>query len=155
MPQDVTRHTRDVECGKAGEADAGKAARTEGQWKCTNCSFTTDSQAEFLFHDALHAGSIAVNTDEPGCSKTSAKYRCPICEKCFPKVTLRNHIRRHTGERPFRCIKCSLAFTRRSSLNMHRKECSASTTSPNGGEGFVSRRRKYVCSECNAAFFTK
>lgn len=163
LPQDVTRHTRDAECAKALEENMDSVTDdNESEWRCTNCPFVTNSQGEFIFHDALHTGIMEKNPDEAGSSKAPAKYRCPMCEKAFSKVSLRNHIRSHTGERPFGCVNCPASFSRRSSLTAHRGQClslpitsssSSSTVWPSEADN--SRRRDHACSECNTAFYTK
>lgn len=48
-------------------------------------------------------------------------FPCPYCEKIFGQnVILVRHIRRHTGEKPFKCSICQASFTRKSSLVSHR-----------------------------------
>ncbi|VDP92083.1 unnamed protein product [Echinostoma caproni] len=49
---------------------------------------------------------------------------CPFkdCGKAFPKTNkLREHIYRHTGERPYACEKCSASFVRMYDLRRHSK----------------------------------
>ncbi|KOC66596.1 Zinc finger protein 99 [Habropoda laboriosa] len=160
LSQDVTRHTRENKCrGEGGgEEDNSKSndaeATVKDEWKCTRCSFASDSQAECMFHEALHAGSVAQN-DEDGtnCGKSLPKYGCPVCKKAFTKVSLRNHIRSHTGERPFPCAKCLASFSRRSDLSGHQKECRGSAST--GWPEESGRKRSFACSECSNAFYTK
>ncbi|KAG9428805.1 zinc finger protein [Apis mellifera carnica] len=151
VSQDVTRHTRENKCQEDDEGSRSKAKGSE-EWRCGECSFSTESRSEFIFHEALHAGPVS-----PGCqaekgAKPLAKYSCPVCKRAFAKVSLRNHIRSHTGERPFPCAKCLAPFSRRSDLNAHQKECAGSSSS---GWPDAARKRGFACSECNNAFYTK
>ncbi|KAL2735792.1 zinc finger protein 729, partial [Vespula squamosa] len=147
--QDVTRHTRDNKCNKKKKENEPKATIVRVEWICSICNFLTESQAEFIFHEALHEGAVQTNKDEDDNAKSAVKYRCPLCKKVFRKVSLRNHIRSHTGERPFSCAKCYVSFVRRSDLNAHQRNCSSSDW-PNE----INRRRSFICSECNSAFYT-
>ncbi|XP_033330154.2 uncharacterized protein LOC117222520 [Megalopta genalis] len=160
LSQDVTRHTRENNCRDDNKLNAARTAAVKDEWKCDSCSFSTDSRAEFIFHEALHAGIVRKDNDgaEPGQGKSLPKYRCPVCKKAFAKVSLRNHIRSHTGERPFLCEKCLASFARRSDLNAHRRECAGpSSPSPSSSAcpNESSRKRGFACSECNDAFYTK
>ena len=52
--------------------------------------------------------------------ENSAKHKCLFCPYSTNVMTnLRNHQRRHTGEKPFRCNVCSKTFTRKSTLQEH------------------------------------
>jgi len=47
---------------------------------------------------------------------------CHVCEKTFKKKShLLNHIKIHTGERPYKCDECSKAFIESSKLQRHKK----------------------------------
>ncbi|KAK9870145.1 hypothetical protein WA026_006237 [Henosepilachna vigintioctopunctata] len=48
------------------------------------------------------------------------KYKCTYCQKQFGWSTdLKRHTLIHTGERPYKCKKCSLTFTRNFLLQKH------------------------------------
>ncbi|CAK9819338.1 Zinc finger protein 407 [Anthophora quadrimaculata] len=181
LSQDVTRHTRENKCsdndggheGGNGNGDGDGGGDGDGddddgennnandvgkttakdEWKCGSCSFASDSQAECMFHEALHAGTVQNDEAATNCGKSLPKYACPVCKKAFTKVSLRNHIRSHTGERPFPCAKCLTSFARRSDLSGHQKECTGSTSTEWAEES--GRKRSFGCSECSNAFYTK
>ncbi|MEE6524120.1 hypothetical protein FKM82_023372, partial [Ascaphus truei] len=48
------------------------------------------------------------------------KLKCTYCEKAFGKnFDLQQHIRSHTGEKPFQCIVCGRAFAQKSNVKKH------------------------------------
>ncbi|XP_010889766.2 zinc finger protein 341 isoform X1 [Esox lucius] len=50
----------------------------------------------------------------------SQKLKCNFCEKVFSKnFDLQQHIRSHTGEKPFQCIVCGRAFAQKSNVKKH------------------------------------
>ncbi|KAM4842724.1 zinc finger protein 831 [Thomomys bottae] len=58
----------------------------------------------------------------PGKVKNAGKYLCPHCGRdCLKPSVLEKHIRSHTGERPFPCATCGIAFKTQSNLYKHRR----------------------------------
>ncbi|XP_021375901.1 zinc finger protein 341-like isoform X3 [Mizuhopecten yessoensis] len=48
------------------------------------------------------------------------KLRCNYCDKTFAKnFDLNQHVRAHTGEKPFQCIVCGRAFAQKSNVKKH------------------------------------
>ncbi|KAM7037932.1 zinc finger protein 831 isoform 1-T2 [Acridotheres tristis] len=72
----------------------------------------------------LSSPSSCVNASigSPGKSKKSGKYICKHCGRdCLKPSVLEKHIRSHTGERPFPCTTCGIAFKTQSNLYKHRR----------------------------------
>ena len=48
------------------------------------------------------------------------KLTCQYCDKTFSKnFDLQQHVRSHTGEKPFQCIVCGRAFAQKSNVKKH------------------------------------
>ncbi|XP_034552419.1 telomere zinc finger-associated protein isoform X2 [Notolabrus celidotus] len=69
--------------------------------------------------------------------------QCPVCAKSFKsKYYLKVHNRRHTGERPFGCVKCGKRYFRKENLLIHDiRDCSKVHT--------------LTCVTCSATFTAK
>ncbi|XP_042320058.1 zinc finger protein 831 isoform X2 [Sceloporus undulatus] len=58
----------------------------------------------------------------PGKCKNAGKYLCKHCGRdCLKPSVLEKHVRSHTGERPFPCTTCGIAFKTQSNLYKHRR----------------------------------
>ncbi|KAI3356966.1 hypothetical protein L3Q82_003601 [Scortum barcoo] len=69
--------------------------------------------------------------------------QCPLCDKSFKsKYYLKVHNRRHTGERPFGCLKCGKRYFRKENLLIHEiRDC--------------ARVQTYTCLTCSSTFSGK
>ncbi|KAK4289252.1 hypothetical protein Pmani_037767 [Petrolisthes manimaculis] len=71
-------------------------------------------------HEFFHAGMAKAAPSKTDPIKLKPKHRCPFCAKEFSKnFDLQQHIRSHTGEKPFQCIVCGRAFTQKSNVKKH------------------------------------
>ena len=70
---------------------------------------------------SVTSGSSSTSTAPSSSSvKRSPKLRCTFCDRAFNKnFDLQQHIRCHTGEKPFQCVVCGRAFAQKSNVKKH------------------------------------
>ncbi|XP_045128113.1 zinc finger protein 341-like [Portunus trituberculatus] len=98
--------------GGGGESAEGAATHTEltGEEKDIAC----------YNHEFFHGGMAKTISSKNESTKLKPKHKCNYCNKEFSKnFDLRQHIRSHTGEKPFQCIVCGRAFTQKSNVKKH------------------------------------
>ncbi|MPC07736.1 Zinc finger protein 358 [Portunus trituberculatus] len=100
-------------------------------FRCEQCSVVLVRRSSLRRHMAtVHA--------------SSTRFTCPHCNKGFTNhqnyqvMHLIGHIRSHTGERPYRCLACSKAFTTPKALSRHRLVHQGNKT--------------HKCTQCGKAF---
>jgi len=86
----------------------GKRPRTEGQLICPECGKKFNLKESFAGHMRRHA--------------TGKLNKCTDCAyECYSPADLIKHMRKHTGERPFKCAYpgCTKAYADKSNLRVH------------------------------------
>ncbi|ROT64215.1 hypothetical protein C7M84_017866 [Penaeus vannamei] len=106
-----------VGVGDASEGDGGGGGGVPNQGEVTG---EEKDDVACYNHEFFHGGmaKTAPSKNEP--MKLKPKHKCPFCGKEFSKnFDLQQHIRSHTGEKPFQCIVCGRAFTQKSNVKKH------------------------------------
>ncbi|KAJ8917678.1 hypothetical protein NQ315_005125 [Exocentrus adspersus] len=150
ITQELTLHLRSKSC-KLEE-------NPENAYRCEKCLFSSNSTSELFFHLALHDEPLLSYLDDnngEGTSKSKPvhKYKCPLCDRFFPKSSLQAHIRVHTQERPFVCKICNAKFARKNNLQFHVKNHDKKGAKKIVKE--VSGERPFLCLTCGASFRKK
>ncbi|XP_068082038.1 zinc finger protein 341-like [Anabrus simplex] len=79
----------------------------------------TESSTDSLAKVDIPVNTISTQYTFPVPAK-SQKLKCNFCDKSFAKnFNLQQHLRCHTGEKPFQCVICGRAFAQKSNAKKH------------------------------------
>nr|XP_053651261.1 zinc finger protein 260-like [Cherax quadricarinatus] len=136
----------------------------EGRLKCTQCNKTFNYRHHYLNHVAQHSDekkhecqkckkgfltsqALYCHTKQVH-EKYNYRYPCEVCEKVFIcNAKLVEHMRTHTGEKPFECGICSVAFAAKATYKSHMRVVHSQT--PKQKSKDVPLLYKYNCPLCN------
>jgi len=146
-PRDLARHMK-----------THKKIKDTQEFKCDECLKTFSSSTKLEIHMRKHTGEKpyicsmcpkafrtigAAKEHEKRChfSEDDPQFKCDECLKTYHSSTdLENHMRKHTGERPYICSLCPKAFMTMAHVRTHEKEHVAIDT------------QQFKCEECPKIF---
>ncbi|XP_055907356.1 zinc finger protein 546 [Eupeodes corollae] len=162
LPQELGSHRRYKICvastsKKPPPSAANEASSPSSQkdpkksWNCSDCTFSSAYESELIFHRIIHSEGGLEALESSG-----SKIKCQLCEKSFPKHSLRHHLRQHTNEKIFQCEICKRSFSRRHNYKEHMEYVhSVGGAVRKRHKGGRTTDERFICDTCGKIFRTK
>ncbi|XP_062376743.1 zinc finger E-box-binding homeobox 1b, partial [Sardina pilchardus] len=92
--------------------------KSEDNYSCSQCSYTFSQRAQLDRHMSAHKnGRDQRHVTQSGGNR---KFKCTECGKAFKyKHHLKEHLRIHSGEKPYECSNCKKRFSHSGSYSSH------------------------------------
>lgn len=129
-------------------------------FECSQCEKSFTRKDNLLRHMITHKAG------EGNRKHNYKRGLCPFCGESFPQASLIIHIRRHTGEKPYKCDLCDKGYPRSQDLMIHKRShtgekphlcntCGKAFSRPNKLARHIrvhTGERPYKCTQCSKAF---
>lgn len=146
-------------------------ACTQESYQCNVCNKIFTDQGLF----SEHTKSLCIQQEvEPKGDEVfdpMKKFMCSVCPKSFKMMsTLKDHLRTHTGDKPYKCTICGRGFSQNTNLKQHLRrhtqikpfkcnyqECDATFVSKGELDSHVRKHtgaHPFTCDQCGTGFTT-
>jgi KRAB domain-containing zinc finger protein len=106
---------------------------------------------------ALQCESVAESYEVGDCvwsGPRMRRYGCKECGKFFAQQrNLTRHMVTHTGEKPYKCVKCFRNFSQSSSMQLHMRKFHNGNPADELRLHKIREKKKHVCADCGKVFF--
>jgi len=146
---DKMRNSSNFECTFCGKVNNSRQELTchmtvhtkERDFNCTECSKSYTTTGALIYHiNSVHE-KLKFACPVPNCGKSFADsyylkhhidrhdpessdnsvVSCPICKQKLKKISLANHVYRHTAQKKHKCPSCNLCFQNTWALKQHQR----------------------------------
>ncbi|TDG46867.1 hypothetical protein AWZ03_006751 [Drosophila navojoa] len=173
--ESLERHcaTAHSQAADVAAQELAKEHSSSGELICEHCPRIFKRQDTLRRHMiAFHPDVVAASGGSEDAivsappKRTAKRRECPHCGVSFPVSSLTIHIRRHTGENPYKCDQCEKAFPRSQDLSLHKRQHTGERPSECKicAKKFISQNklarhmrlhtghRPYACDKCDKSF---